>query len=61
MKKFVAKQKNCFWTLLSLILVCEILLTIDNKIIQFMGIILTPLTVYVGILLMKNNNKNEEN
>ena len=55
MKKFVSKQKNCFWVLLSLILVCEILFMVDNIVIQSLGIILTPLTVVFGVLLMKND------
>ena len=59
MKKFISKQRNCFWTLFSLILFCEILLTIDNKIIQSIGIVLTPFIVIFGILLMLN--KKEEN
>ena len=57
MKKFVGKQKNCLWTLLSLILVCELLLKIDNKIIQSMGIVLTPFIVVFGILLIRNDQK----
>lgn len=59
MKKFVSKQKNCFWTLFTLILVSEIMLTINNKIIQSIGIILTPIIVILTVLLMKN--KKEEN
>ena len=59
MKKFISKQKNCFWTLFSLILVCELLLTIDNKIIQSIGILLTPFIVIFGILLM--SKEKEEN
>lgn len=66
MKKFVSKQKNCFWTLLSLILVCLVLLKIDNKLIQSMGVVLTPFIVTFGYLLIRNDqkeltNKNEEN
>lgn len=59
MKKFISKQKNCFWTLFSLIFICEIMLTINNKFFQSIGIILTPFIVVLGILLMKN--KKEEN
>ena len=55
MKKFVSKQKNCFWALLSLILVCEILFKVDNIFIQSLGMILTPFTVVFGVLLMKND------
>jgi len=58
MKKFIGKQKNCFWTLLGLILVCEILLKIDNKIIQSIGIVLTPFIVMFGYLLIRNDEKN---
>lgn len=61
MKKFISKQKNCFWTLLSLIVLCEILLKVNNKFIQCLGIILTPVIIIFSILLMKNNYKKEEN
>ena len=60
MKKFVNKQKNCFWTLFSLIIVCEVLLKIDNKFIQCMGIMLAPIIIIFSILLIKNENKKEE-
>ena len=61
MKKFISKQKNCFWTLFGLIVVCETLLTINNRIIQTIGVVLTPFVVLFGILLIKNDNKKEEN
>ncbi|MBR6689927.1 MAG: hypothetical protein IKL65_01180 [Bacilli bacterium] len=61
MKKITNKQKNYLLTLLSLILICLILLTINNKIIQSIGIILTPFIVVSVILLMKMENKKEEN
>ena len=61
MKKFVNKQSNCFWTLLVLIIVCEILLKINNIFIQTLGIILIPFIVMFGYLLIKNDNKKEEN
>ena len=57
MKKFINKQKNCFWALLSLILVCELLLKIDNKIIQSIGIVLTPFIILLGVLLIRNDQK----
>ena len=57
MKKFIGKQKNCLWALLSLILACELMLKIDNKIIQSMGIVLTPFIVVFGILLIRNDQK----
>lgn len=58
MKKFVGKQKNCFITMFVLIVVCEILLRIDNKIIQFLGICLLPFIILFGFLLIKNDQKN---
>ena len=61
MKNFISKQKNCFWTLLSLIILCEILLKVNNKFIQCIGIILTPVIIIFSILLMKNDYKKEEN
>lgn len=61
MKKFINKQKNCLYTLISLIIVCEFLLKVENKFIQCIGIILTPIIILLSIILMKNDNKNEEN
>ena len=61
MKKFISKQKNCFWALIGLILIVETLLTIDNKIIQSMGIMLTPFLVIVGYLLIRNDQKRNKN
>ena len=60
MKKFVGKQKNCGWTLFVLILVCEILLKIDNKIFQSFGIILIPFIVMFGYLIIKNDRQKEK-
>lgn len=57
MKKFVSKQKNCFIVMLVLITICELLLKIDNKIIQSLGIGLTPFIVLFGYLLLKNDKK----
>lgn len=57
MKKFVSKQKNCFWTLFSLIFICEVLLMIDNKFFQTIGISMTPIIIWFGILLMKNKSE----
>lgn len=58
MKKFVGKQKNCFITMFVLIVACEILLRIDNKIIQSLGICLLPFIILFGFLLLKNDQKN---
>ena len=65
MKKFISKQKNCLWTLLGVIMVCELLLKINNRVIQSIGIVLTPiiaiLVVSVKEMIKKNLiNKNEE-
>ena len=57
MKKFISKKRNCLWTLLSLILVCLVMLKINNKIIQSIGIVLTPFIVTLGYLLIKNDQK----
>lgn len=59
MKKIIGKQKNCFKTMFLLIVICEILLKIDNKGIQTMGICLTPIIVYLGFLLIRNDQKKE--
>ncbi len=57
MKKFISKQKNCFISLFGLILVCEFLLNIDNKFIQSIGIILTPIIALMVYLLIRNDQK----
>lgn len=57
MKKFINKQKNCFMTLLSLVVICEILLKINNKIIQTIGIVLTPLIAILVFLVIRNDQK----
>ena len=60
MKKFISKQKNCFITLISLVVMCEILLKIDNKIIQSIGILLTPIIAIFVFLLIRNDQKELE-
>lgn len=57
MKKFVGKQKNCFISMFILIIACEVLLRIDNKIIQSLGIFLVPFIIIFGFFLIKNDNK----
>lgn len=57
MKKFISKQKNCLLTLIILIVICELLLKIDNKIIQSLGICIIPFIVMFGFLLIKNDQK----
>lgn len=57
MKKLVDGQKNCLITLIGLVTIVEFLLKIDNKIIQSLGILLTPFIIMVGLLLIKNDQK----
>ena len=58
MKKFVSKQKNCFIIILCLIVISEILLKINNKLIQSFGIFLLPVIIAFILLLIKNDIKN---
>lgn len=57
MKNFVGKQKHCFITMFSLIVICEVLLRVDNKIIQIVGISLVPFIILFGFLLIKNDKR----
>lgn len=57
MKKFISKQKNCLTSLLCLVVICEILLKIDNVIIQTIGILILPIIVLLVITLMINDQK----
>lgn len=59
MKKFIGKQKNCFFTMFSLIVICEFLIRIDNRIIQTIGICLTPIIVLLGYKLIRNDQKKD--
>ena len=61
MKKFITKQKNCFMTLIGLVILCEILLKIDNKIIQSIGVFLTPIIAVLVFLVIRNDQKELEN
>ena len=60
MKKFINKQNKWIISLISLVIVCEILLKIDNKITQFIGIILTPIIAILVFLVIKNDQKELE-
>ncbi len=57
MNKFLSKRRNCGLLMFILIIICELLLKIDNKFIQTIGIILTPFIVTLGFLLIKNDEK----
>lgn len=61
MKKFISKQKNCFMTLLCLVIVSEILLRIDNMIIQTIGIVLTPVIAVLVFMVIRNDQKELQN
>ena len=61
MKKFIGKQKNLFITLISLVIICEVLLRIDNKIIQTIGVLLTPFIAILVFLVIRNDQKELEN
>lgn len=57
MKNFISKQKNCFAMLAGLVAVCEILLKINNKIVQSMGMILTPFIAFLVFSVIRNDQK----
>ena len=57
MKKFIGKQKNCFMTLISLVIICEVLLRIDNKVIQAIGVSLTPVIAMMVYFVIRNDQK----
>lgn len=57
MKKIVSEQKNCFIALAISIVLCEILLELDNRFFQTVGICLLPVIVWLVVLLIKNDNK----
>jgi branched-subunit amino acid permease len=61
MKKFISKQKNLLIALSSLVIICEILLKINNRIIQSIGIILTPIIALLVFLVIRNDQKDLEN
>ena len=57
MKSFISKQKNCFLSLLGVIFLCELLLGINNKITQSMGIILSPVIAILVFFIIRNDQK----
>ena len=60
MKKFIGKQKNCFMALISLVIICEVLLRIDNKVIQAIGVALTPLIAMMVYFVIRNDQNELE-
>ena len=61
MKKFISKRKNILISLVGLVLVCEFLLNINNKFIQSIGIVLTPIIALMVYLLIRNDQKSLTN
>ncbi len=61
MKKFIGKQKNCFMTLIISVVLCEILLRIDNRVIQSFGIALTPIIAILVYKVIRNDQRELEN
>lgn len=57
MKKIISEPKGCLTLMLSLIIICEVLLKIDNRIIQTIGICLTPIIVILVILFIKSDKQ----
>lgn len=60
MKKFISKQKNCFITLFGLVVLCEILLRINNTVIQAMGVVLTPAIAVLVFFVIRNDQRELE-
>ena len=58
--KFDAKQKRYLIKLFELIFACEVLLKIDNKIIQTLGVLLVPIIVGYGYLFLRRDQSNIE-
>lgn len=57
MKSFVKDSKKCFIAMFILIVICEILIRVDNMFIQTLGICLVPFIVLFGFFLIKNDQK----
>lgn len=61
MKKFLktvkSNQKVCLITLLSLIVITEILIRIDNRVVQTFGICIVPFIILLGFQLILNDQK----
>lgn len=60
MKRFISKQKNCFVTLISLVAISELLLKVNNRIMQSLGILLTPVIAVLVFSLIRNDQKELE-
>ena len=55
--KTLQKQQKHIITMLLLIFICEIMLNINNKIIQMMGIFIVPIIIIQVILIIKSDKE----
>ena len=55
--KTLQKQQKHIITMLLLIFICEIMLNINNKIIQMMGICIVPIIIIQVILIIKSDKE----
>lgn len=53
----ISKQQRCIAKIIFLILICEIMLNAQNKIIQTIGICIVPIIVLNSVILLKNDQK----
>jgi len=53
----ISKQQRCIAKLGILILICELMLNAQNKIIQTLGICIVPIIVLNSVILLKNDQK----
>ena len=55
--KTLQKQQKHIITMLLLIFICEIMLNINNKIIQMMGVCIVPIIIIQVILIIKSDKE----
>lgn len=61
MKRQQRNQKTYISVMISLIIICELLLKVDNMIIQSIGILLTPFIILCVLMTIKNDQKRGNN
>jgi len=54
MKTVINERTKYIINILVLVLVCETMLQINNKLIQFLGICILPIILIYGVLLFKH-------
>ena len=59
--KFDTKQKRYLLKFFEFIFICEVLLKIDNKIIQSLGIMLVPFIAFYAYSFLKSDKSNLNN